>query len=447
MAAKRILIQATVLILALLLILGQALGEGVYFATTSLPEAMAGVYYSTRVEVTGENIPYEITLTQNPGGGNEFPSELTITTNGVIYGTPLEAGVYPFSLQVAFGVDTTRFCVLELVVNPFSEDALDAGGTDTDIIGNGHDTLTGVANGINGGRVTMETGKNTAFFVDAGGILYSSNEPYKKAVKLFSAPEYRWLDSIGKNLYYYQRYYQQPQPVFTHVVHGKYITRICRDPIYSTGRKTLVDLDEKYILDLAVTDRIAVYILGEEKGIMKRVPLKGGPVTSIRCYNNAKELQPDRVFPYNGYAYLRNWNSKILYRVLLDGQIAERLTDRKVETYTICQVNGEYTLFFTDANGALHRTPLTGGQTDMVGGINAKALNSDAEYLYYANMDDHNKLYRAAPGTPESAVKLSDMAVDQIYVFDNKIAVQKQGGVELYVLSKDGTGTAARLGK
>jgi hypothetical protein len=447
MAIRRAMVLAVALMLALLCGMTRALGDGVYFATTSLPTAMAGIYYHTRVEVSGENIPYVITLTQNPAGDNEFPSELAITEDGVIYGTPLAAGVYPFSLQVAYGVAMTRFCVLELVVEPFSQDALDAGGTDTGIIGDGNDTLTGVANGLNGGRVTMEAGQNTAFFVNPKGMLYSSDEPYKNSSEMFSAPEYRWLDSIGTNLYYYQRYYQAPTPAATHLVKGTYITRICRDPIYTTGRKTLTELNDKYILDLAVTDRVVVYILGEEKGIIHRVPLEGGTDTSIRCYHNAKELQPDRVLPYNGYAYLLNWADGMLYRVMLDGQIADKLTDTKVSAYTISRIAGEDALFYADASGALYYTALSGGQAEALGGIKAKALNSDAEYLYYANARDNNRLYRVMPDAPESAEKLSDMAVSQIYVFDDKIAVQKQGGTELYVLSLDGSGTAVRLGK
>lgn len=434
-------------VLMLLVWAGPALADGVYFADQSLPAAMVGVYYHTRVKIVGDSIPYVVSLTTNPAGDNDFPSELAITEDGVIYGTPLHEGVFPFSLQVAYGTDQTRFCVTKLVVKPFSQDALKQGGLDTDIIGEGNDSLTGVANGINGGRVTMEAGGDTAYFISSKYKLYAAERPYTKATELFSAPEYRWLDSIGSNLYYYHRYYDEPDPVYTTVIKGSYVTRICRDPIGSKGRVTLVELSKKDILDLAVTDRIILYIVGKDRGTITRIPLNGGKAVSIRCYSNAKELQADMVFPYNGYAYFRSADNGLLYRVALDGETAQPVTDVKAGAYTIASPGGEDTLFFADAGGALFRIPLEGGEKGTFGSLKAGALNSDADFLYFANASDHGRLYSVPCDDPEAAVMLTDFAVDQIYVFESMLAVQKKGGQELYVLSKDGTGKPVRIWK
>jgi len=447
MNSKHIQICMLALAMVLLFCMGSALGDSVDFASESLPEAMVGVYYHARVKIVGDNIPYVVTLTTNPAGDNECPSELSITEDGVIYGTPQYTGVFSFSLQVAYDVDKTTFCVTKLVVNPFSQDALEQGGKDISIIGDGNDSIIGVANGINGGRVTMESGNDTAYFVSSKQKLYAIEKPYTKASELFSAPVYRWLDSIGSDLYYYHRYYQEPEPVLTHVVKGYYIARICQDPINEKGRETLVDLNKKEILDLAVTDKIVLYILGKEKGMIKRIPLEGGDAVSIRSYYNAIELLVDMVFPYNGYAYLRNAEDGILYRVALDGQVAQKLTDNKVRAYTISRVNGEDILFYADADGDVFCVPLAGGNKEAFGGIKASAFNSDAEFLYYANTSDRNRLYRISSESPDSPEKLTDFSVDQIYVFDNMLAVQKNGGHELYLLSKDTVEKPIRIGK
>jgi len=435
------------LTLACLAFFVPARADSVYFANEPLPEAMVGVYYSTRVRMTGDDIPYVITLTTNPAGDNDFPPEMGITPDGVIYGTPKHAGVFPFSLQAAYGTNVTTFCVTKLVVREFSQDALKQGGGDPRIVGEGNDSLTGVANGVNGGRVTMQPGNDTAFFVSSKNKLYEIRRPYQKAEELFPVPEYRWLDCIGDKLYYYQRYYYQPTGVFTHVPKGYYITRICSDPIDAKGRETLIDLNQKKIRDLAVTDRIVLYILGEDKGTLRRLPLKGGNAVVLRGYYEGRELVPDHAFPYNGHAYLRCAADGFIYRVALDGQVAERLTQEKARSFTISRFAGGDTLFYANSGGNLFRVPLSGGPKEAVGALKAGALNSSADYLYFANAADGNKLWRVAPDAPESAERLTSFAVDQVYVFDTMLAVQKAGGNELYLLSSDGAEPPVLIGK
>ena len=94
----------------------------------------------------------------------------------------------------------------------------------------------------------------------------------------------------------------------------------------------------------------------------------------------------------------------------------------------------------------MYLSPVGGGRMAF-GALRASALNSDADFLYFANADDHDRLYRVSCGSPENPEKLTDFAVDQIYVFDSMLAVQKKGGQELYVLSKDGAEKPVLIGK
>lgn len=441
---KRMAVLMIACLMALLGCMGSALGSSVSFADESLPDAMAGVYYHARVRIVGDDIPYTVTL---EGGGSDLPAGLSVTEDGVIYGTPEREGVFPFSLQVTYGDGETTFCDKTLTVKPFSEDALKPGGEDASVIGEGNDSLTGVANGLSGGRVTMEQGEDTAYFTSARHKLYASQRPYTKAAELFPAPEYGWLDAMEGSLYYYQRYYLEPDQGDGIFSKENYVTRICGDPLSTKGRATLINLGGKEISGLSVTDRIVLYIQGKEKGVIKRIPLGGGDAVPVRCYYEGKELQADKVFPYNGYAYLRNAEDGCLYRVALDGEIAQRLTGEKAYAYTVSRVNGEDYLFYTKKSGALFSVPLSGGEGEALGNLKAGAVNSDADTLYFANAKDKNRLYRVTPGSPDKPVKLTDFAVDQIYVFDKMLAVQKKGGQELYVLSKDGKEEPVRIGK
>jgi hypothetical protein len=79
--------------------------------------------------------------------------------------------------------------------------------------------------------------------------------------------------------------------------------------------------------------------------------------------------------------------------------------------------------------------------------LKAGAVNSDADALYFGNASDKNYLYSISSSSPDSPLKLTDFAVDQIYVLDSMLAVQKKGGQELYVLPKDAKEEPVRIGK
>lgn len=429
------------LMLLCALLLGSAIpalaGIVQYQTGRNLPDAMVGVHYYTRVKATGTPEPV-ITIAQNPYGNYYFPQGLSLDKDGSISGSPKKAGAYVFVLNAHSGTtDATQEFVINVL--PFDEAALKQGGGDPDIVGMGMDDITGVANGINGGRVTMHG--DTAFFVDPKAFLYRSEAPYAKASLEYKAAGYAWLDWLVDDIYYYHRYLKANTSLVA-VFKSTYVTRIVRDPAQAKGRDTLVELKEP-IADLSVTDTILLYIQNDH---MMRASMRTGKPTTLRAYSQGAEIRVDHAFPFNGFAYFRDMGSKRLYRMPLDGQVAEPLTPSAAGAFTAAIMNGEPVLVFADTVGQVYTMPLQGGEASPVEGIHASALNADGQYVYFANQADKNRLYRLIPGSAEDAEKLGELSVDQIYVFAAHVAFEQAGGKKLYILPLGG-GEAVKLGK
>lgn len=64
-------------------------------ATSSLPAANIGVNYSTSIVATGGVTPYTFSVT-----GGALPAGLTLSSTGVISGTPTAAGSFSFTITV-----------------------------------------------------------------------------------------------------------------------------------------------------------------------------------------------------------------------------------------------------------------------------------------------------------------------------------------------------------
>mgnify|MGYP002411125447 FL=1 len=335
--------------------------------------------------------------------------------------------------------------VMKLRVLPFDESQLSAGGLDSRVIGLGFDPIAGVSNGPNGGRVAMHGDK--AYFLDPKGYLYEAVAPFKKAALVYKAREYAWLDTTGDMMYYYHRYLSQRAPAPANPDATKapdgYVIRIASDPIGKKGRATLLDLRRKDVADLAVTDKIALYI---QEGLMYRVELAGGSAVALRAYHQGRELTPDHALPFNGYAYFRDKKDAKLYRMALDGQVATQLTQVKAEAFTLAEKDGETLLYFADAKRQVHVVAASGGEAKEVSGIRAGALNADKEYVYFTNAGDKYKVCRFATGT-DKAETLADTAAGSVYVFDDHIAFEARKGKTLYILPKAGGEKPVKLGK
>ena len=57
--------------------------------------------------------------------------------------------------------------------------------------------------------------------------------------------------------------------------------------------------------------------------------LKNGKVTTMRAYAGGREIEAASTFPYNGYAYFTGKNDGRLYRMPLDGELAQPLSPGK----------------------------------------------------------------------------------------------------------------------
>lgn len=440
-----------IVVVVLLPLLGLAYTAPKFTSGKELPNAMQGVYYSTRIKANCTN-PLIFSFLPGDYIDHSVPKGLTMNEEGVIYGTPQKAGTYKFVVDAAdkaFPAHTSG--VFTLTVLPFDEGALRVGGTNTAVTGSGFDDLTGVANAPNGGRAAM--GNGMLFFTDKKGYLMESVPPFRGASRTYRAVEYGCLDTLGNDLYYMHRYLSKRGQkadsfyivgrgrIYTPATNNQYVTRIMRDSIAEKGRIALVLLNKK-ITNLSLTNEIALYI---QDGLLKRTGLSNGKESTMRAYADGREIRADKAFPYNGYAYFTGKEDGRLYRMPLDGQVAQRLTDSRVACFTIALSQGEPALFYADAAQRLLRAELDGASPYVLEGLKASALNADANHVYFANALDSNRVYRLTPEN-EIAEKCSETPAKCIYVFDTHIAFEPQSGSALHILPKEG-GEEARLNR
>jgi hypothetical protein len=448
MGMKKItIVQLVTFLLAGVVLPACAAAMPVFTTNERLPDAMVGIYYSTRVEGVAHG-PLTFTLPSNPYGNYTLPKGLSLQKNGQIYGTPKAAGDYEFVVQAQIAyVQTTK--VFKIHVKPFSEDALNQGGSNARIMGSGNDDITGVANGPNGGRVTMH--EDIAFFIDSKNFLRESAEPFKKSALTYKASGYAWLDVLANDLYYYHHYLaKKGDPLISitdvagmQVTPGKntYVTRIVQDSVGRKGRNTLVVL-KKPIMDLSVTDTLVMYI---QNDAMLQATLDSGKPRIMRAYADGQELGVAHAFPFNGYAYFSGTGGG-LYRMPLDGQVAQKLTGNKVSAFTAGVMDGSHVMVFADQSKTLYLMPLEGGEASPLEGLSASALNADDQYIYFANATDNNRIYRFKVGLAEAPERLSEMSAKSLYLFHSYLAFEDAGSKALYIMPKAG-GEAVRLTK
>lgn len=430
-------------VLLLLPLTGRSDAAPAFTSDRNLPDAMQGVYYSTKIRASGSN-PLTFSFVPGDYTAHSVPKGLTMNKEGVIYGTPQKAGTYEFVVQAEDRtIPAQATTVFYLTVKPFDEGSLRTGGTNTKVTGEGLDDLTGVANAPNGGRAAM--GNGLLFFTDKKGYLMESRPPFLSATRTYRAVEYSCLDTLGNDLYYLNHYLaKKGQKAESFYISGRgriaipatsnqYVNRIMRDSIAEKGRVALVILKKK-INNLSLTNEIALYI---QDGLLKRASLTNGKETTMRAYANGRQVQADKAFPYNGYAYFTGKNDGRLYRMPLDGQVAQLLTNGRVACFTAALCGGEPVLCYADASHQLFLAGLDGASPRPLEGLKASALNADASHVYFANASDGNRVYRLTPDS-EIAEKCSDTPAKCIYVFDTHIAFETQAGNGLAVLSKEG---------
>lgn len=425
------------ILLAVLLMMPQApiLAEQKPIVTTkALVAGMSGVFYGNRILAEGER-PMLFAITSG-----DLPKGLTLNElSGILTGKPAYPGSYAFRVRVTNPAGST-YVDYRLNIAPYDESQMAQGGEDEAVIGAMEDSLTGVANAVNGGRVTMQ--EDTIYFVDRKGFMYSLSAPFtKKAKKMFEPRKYAHMDSRPNMLYYYQQYLdneasaQQGRNVF--------VTRIVKDPIVGKGRDTLIDLGLDYCHSLSVTGEQLLFI-GYE-GVMVRAPLNGRRAIDMRVYHDGEEITADLAFPFNGRAYFRQEKTGWLYSAWLDGQLAKPLVTEKTLCYTLANLSGNTRMVYADSKKQLFSVSLEGGDPQALEGLAVTALNANEEYLFFADAANKNRLSMVSWEQPDEAIQLTDFAVDQIYAFENHVVCQKKGGRELYILPLDNPGEPVRI--
>ncbi len=406
--------------------------------TQSLPEGMSGVYYGTRLQAQGER-PMVWGYGASGGISNAFPEGMSLSESGVLSGTPSYPGDYHIAVTVTNPAGTTTQ-VYQLHIAPFDEARLPQGGENIDIIGEGNDSIVGLANGMNGGRLTMQG--DEAFFIDGKGYLMGISAPFnKKAKRLFGAVRYANIDSDADFLYYFHRYLDNEASKAQDK--NVYVTYVAADPIAGRGRYSLLDLRLPDFKDLKITDRVLTYI-GYD-GVMGRILLKSKASVDLRSYHDGQELRAEHAFPYNGRIWFQQVKTGQLYSMPLDGQVARQLTDSKTLRFTIARMRGEDRLLYTDKNQKLYSADLQGGDIQPLGKLYASQLNANADYVFFADAKGGNRLKMFPVDDPGDVTKLSDVAVDQIYAFPDFVAYQKKGSKQLYILSLGSEDKAVRI--
>ncbi len=92
--------------------------QAVSITTTSLPNGTGGTAYSQTLAATGGNAPYAWNVISG-----SLPNGLTLSSAGVLSGTPASTGTYNFTVQVTdstSGSQATATQVLQLIINPGS---------------------------------------------------------------------------------------------------------------------------------------------------------------------------------------------------------------------------------------------------------------------------------------------------------------------------------------
>jgi hypothetical protein len=206
-----------------------------------------------------------------------------------------------------------------------------------------------------------------------------------------------------------------------------------------------MNLRVKDFSDLKITNEIVLYI-GYD-GVMGRVIIGNKAAADLRTYYGGKEVKVDHALPYNGSVWFRQAGTGQLYRAALDGQLAIRLTEEKALCFTLAQLGDEVRLLYADAQQQLHSIGLTDGDKQPVGTLKASALNANEEYVFFADAKNKHRLSMFRKDDPGEIILLSDMAVDQIYAFDNYVAFQKKGSKSLYLMALNSEGKAVLISK
>lgn len=171
--------QFLVIITLVMLSVFSAAHASPVITTEMLTNGMAGVFYSAKITADGQQ-PISFELAYNNDGTSGLPGGLKLAKNGTIYGNPGSTGTYTFSVY-AISAKGEAAKAFTLSVRPFDENQLRKGGDNASILGEGADSVVGIANALSGGRVTLQG--DTVYFIDKKGYLNESPPALHKVLQ------------------------------------------------------------------------------------------------------------------------------------------------------------------------------------------------------------------------------------------------------------------------
>jgi hypothetical protein len=96
-------------------VLSVVVGAAVQVTTTSVPAGQVGVAYSTTLAASGGTPPYLWALAP---GSDPLPGGLTLSSEGVLSGTPTVSGTFGFTVRVTDAMSATADQALTLTIDP-----------------------------------------------------------------------------------------------------------------------------------------------------------------------------------------------------------------------------------------------------------------------------------------------------------------------------------------
>src|SRR4029453_10732095 len=167
---------------------------------TTLPVALVGVSYSTTLQALGGKAP----LTWSLAAGSTLPAGLTLSSGGVISGTPSASGSFTFTVKVTdstSGMPQTATQTFQLAVKGRKTDTSIAFGANPIVIGQSTSVTVTVTDTQGSGTASSPTGTValTGSGLSASSCVLAPTTPSASACTVTVTPPSAGTDLIGAN--------------------------------------------------------------------------------------------------------------------------------------------------------------------------------------------------------------------------------------------------------
>lgn len=458
------IIKNTAIYALLLILVSISLASFAEIKTEKLPDAIQYVPYGYKLIADGNG---RFSTYNTKEGKKSFPEGIKVSSNGSIFGVPENAGTY--ELIVAQTIDGRDYVkTLKLRILPFDKSLLKTGGEDTDILGSMDESLKGNANTLNGGK--MELFENEIHFINKKGFYMSYNLEKGKAKNRFSTPKYSFLNKIDEGILFFNSYIESKNVDLSSIGNAgsletpdsesplkyniKYTNRVLMQ-LEGQKRKPILNIAYKDIENLQTHNNSFYYLLGEKKEKrLYKSPIEGAKSKEVIYFYDEKPIQISSFILSNGKIIFKAKDG-FIYSAFLDGNIANRVLDKKSKLYCLVEAEGKTAIAYTDNKNQLYIHDMEKNESVQIKNTFASALNAGDGVLYFSNAKKKNTLYQikldenALKATKEikkgklkirqaslEASELSKLSASGIFVFDNYIGFKHKKNGAMYLLSQ-----------